>query len=117
MHNNPDKGRAGKRKTRNEASPSNKTTSAEKTCFLHGPGHSSGECKLLKEYSKKYASQHPHKYNQAHSGSKTNRGNSVEFDSSIKDASIMEHGDPIPKKKMRGQTSQKRKSEIAKLYW
>ena len=40
---------------------SKKTTRAEKTCLLHGPGQYSDEYKVLKEYSKNYAAQRPHK--------------------------------------------------------
>ena len=36
--------------------------------LLHGPGHSSEEYKVLKESSKTYAVQRPHKDNEAQSG-------------------------------------------------
>ena len=49
---NPDRVRTDKRKTKNEVSPSNKTTGADKTCLLHVPVNYLEECKLLKEYSK-----------------------------------------------------------------
>ena len=45
---NPKKSRAGKRKTKNAFSMSNKTTSAYKPCFLRGPVDSLDECKVLK---------------------------------------------------------------------
>ena len=45
---NPKKVRTGNNKTRNAVSLSEKTTGAEKTCLLHGPGHSYEECKVLK---------------------------------------------------------------------
>ena len=38
--------------------------------LLHGPGHSSEEYKVLKESSKTYAVQRPHKDNEAQSGDK-----------------------------------------------
>ena len=76
-----------------------------KTCFLHGPRHSSEECKVLKEYYKKCAVQQPHKDNEAHPGGETNRGKSIELGSSVNEASTMEHCDPIPKR--RGGTSKK----------
>ena len=80
---------------------------------MYVPGHSYEDCKLLKKYSKKYYLQWPHKYNEAHSGRKTKRGKSVELDSSVKEENIMEHSDPIPKKK-KEKLVKKRKSESAK---
>ena len=44
---NPEKGRTGKRKARNAGHPINRPTGV-KTCLLHGPGHSTEECKVLK---------------------------------------------------------------------
>ena len=38
---------------------------ADKTCLLHGPGNFSEECKVLKDYSKKYAAKRPHKYTES----------------------------------------------------
>ena len=70
---NPEKGRAVKRKTKNAVSPIKKMTSVDKTCFLHVPGHSSEEFKLLKRYSKKYSAQQPHKDSESRSGGKTKR--------------------------------------------
>ena len=52
MSTNPDKGCVSKCKKIYIVSPSEKTTGADKTCLLHGPVHSSEECKVLKEYSK-----------------------------------------------------------------
>ena len=69
------------------------------TRFLHGPGHSSEEWKVLRDYSKKYTAQRPHKDNEAHSGIKIKRNKSAEFDSRFKKANVMEHGNTIPKKK------------------
>ena len=57
---NTEKGRTGKRKTINAGDPSYRTTGG-KTCLLHGPGNSTEECKVLKDYFKKYAAQRPHK--------------------------------------------------------
>ena len=45
---NPKKGRSGKRKTKNAGHPSDRPTGG-KTCLLHGPRHSTEECKVLKE--------------------------------------------------------------------
>ena len=35
-------------------------TKEKNICLLHGPGHTSEECKVLKISSKKYAAQRPH---------------------------------------------------------
>ena len=48
---NREKGRAGKRKIKNTGHPSDASTSAKKSCILHGPGCSSEECKRPKIYS------------------------------------------------------------------
>ena len=45
---NPKKGRAGKRKKNHSGHPSDQPT-GDKTCLVHGLGHSKAECKLLKE--------------------------------------------------------------------
>ena len=70
-----------------------------KTRLLHGTGHSSVDCRVLKEYSKKYATQQSHKENEAWSGGKINRGKSVKFDGNVKEVNIMEHDYSIPNKK------------------
>ena len=66
---------------------SKKTTGATNTCLLHGPGHSSEDCKVLKEYSKNYSVQRPHNEHEACSGGKTKRGKSV--DGNVKEVNIM----------------------------
>ena len=58
--------------------------------------------------------QRPHKENEAHAGGKTKCGKSIKFDGSVKEANIMNHDDPIPKKN-KEKKARKRKSEIAKL--
>ena len=55
---NPRTGRAGKRKAKNAGHPID-LLAGGKTYLLHGTGHSIEECKLLKDYSKKYAIQQP----------------------------------------------------------
>ena len=45
---NRDKGRTRKRKTKHSGRLSGALTGAKKTCILHGPGHSSEACKLIK---------------------------------------------------------------------
>ena len=71
----------------------------QKNCLLHVPIHSSEEYKVLKEYSKNYAAQRPHKDNAAHYGGKTKRDKSVKFDMRVKEEKIMEYCDTVPKKK------------------
>ena len=95
---NPERGRAGKRKTKIRYLQDRRQPVQKKILFLHVPGHSYEECKVLKEYSKNYAAQWPHKDN-----GKTRCGNSVELYRSVKEANIMEHDDPIPNKK-KGET-------------
>ena len=77
---NPKKGHTDKYKTKNELSPSNRPTSANKTCLLHVPVQSYEECKVLKYYSKKYADQRPHSENESRSGGKKKHGKSIKFD-------------------------------------
>ena len=57
---NPEKGRAGKR-NKNYAGHPRDWPSVDKTCFVHVPAHSTAWCKVIKEYSNKYAMQRPHK--------------------------------------------------------
>ena len=57
------------------------------------------ECKVLKEYSKKYAVQRPHKDSESRSGGKTKCNKTINLDRSVKEYNIMEHYVPIPKKK------------------
>ena len=59
-------------------------TGEDKTCLLRGPGHYLEECKVLKEYSKKYAAQRPHKNSKSRSIVKTNCNNTVKLDISVK---------------------------------
>ena len=79
-------------------------TGATNTCLLHGPGHSSEDCKVIKEYSKKYAVQRPQKENEARSVRKTKHDKSVEFDGNVRKVNIMEHDDPTPNKKKEKKT-------------
>ena len=73
-------------------------TDAGKTCFLNGPRHPYEECKVLKDYSKNYAVHQIHKDNKSRSNGNTKRDKSVKFDSKVKEANVMEHGNHIPKK-------------------
>ena len=58
---NPNKCCAGKCKKNDAGHTSNAPTGAKKTYMLHGPRHSSEECKVLKGYSKKQVVQQPFK--------------------------------------------------------
>ena len=48
----PDKGCAGKSKTKNAGHPSDAPTRSKNICLLHGPGHTYEECKSISIYSK-----------------------------------------------------------------
>ena len=50
LSTNPKKGCIGKCKKNYAGHPSDAPTGG-KTCLLHGPGHSTEECKVLQEYS------------------------------------------------------------------
>ena len=58
---NPEKGRADKRKRNDAGHPSNAPNGKKKTCIFNGPGHSSEECKVIREYSEKHVEQRPFK--------------------------------------------------------
>ena len=75
---NPKKGRDGKCKKNHAGHPSDRMTGA-KTCLVHGLRHSTKECKLLKEWSKKYYVQRPHKDKEARSGGSKNCAKAVNF--------------------------------------
>ena len=96
---NPEKGRAGNCKINNEGHPSNLWTRG-KTCLLHGPGHSMDECKVLKEYTAKYAAQRSHNEIEARSGGNKKRGKTVKFNGATEEVNRMtDHGASIPRKK------------------
>ena len=68
--------------------------------MLHGAGHSSEECKVLKFYSEKYAAQRPHKYTKACTGGNPKFGKVIEFYKNTQEVNTMEnHGYPIPRNK------------------
>ena len=97
---NPEKSRSGKYKTNNIGHPIDEPTRAKKTCLLHGPRHSSEECKALKVYSEKYAAQRPHKTTEARSGGKPKRGKTAKFDDNTQEVNTMEnYSDTTPRKK------------------
>ena len=67
---------------------------------MHGPRHTSQECKVLIIYSEKCAAQEPQKEKEARSGGKYKNGKSVEFYRETQVINTMEpHDDPIANKK------------------
>ena len=74
----------------------------EEKILLCGPGNSTEECKLLKDYSTKYAAQRPHKEEAWSEGNKK-RGKTVQFGGTIEEVNRMTARDaPIPRKKNGG---------------
>ena len=58
--------------------------------MLHGPSHSTEECRILKKYFSKYSAQRPHIEREARSGA-------VNFDGTIEEVNSMaDHDAPIP---------------------
>ena len=92
----PDQVHSGKRKRSNTGHPSNEPTGANKTCLIHGPGHSSEECKILQEYIESLLAQHTYKDKQALSrGNK--RGKTFKFEGFSEEANVTKsHDDPTP---------------------
>ena len=67
----------------------------DKTCLVHGPEHSTIDCKLPKEYSKKCDTQQPQNDKEYHSEGKKS-GKTVNFDVKTKEVNNMvSHGEPI----------------------
>ena len=60
LSTNPKNIRTSKHKKHYTGHPSNGPT-GDKICLVHGPGHSTTEYKVLKEYSNNYEAQRPHK--------------------------------------------------------
>ena len=58
---NTEKCRTGKSKINHAVHPSNGPDGAKTTLLVHGPRHSTEECRVLNKYSEKYAAQRPHK--------------------------------------------------------
>ena len=86
---------------KNVGHPRNQTTGA-KTCFLHGLGHSTEECKTPKDYPAKYTAQIPHNEIEALSGGNKKRVKTVKFDDSTEEVNTMTAPDaPIPREKGR----------------
>ena len=94
----PKKGCTDKRKRNDVGYPIDAPTGAKKTCILHGPGHSFGECKVLQDYSENHIAQRPFKDKQACSGG-NKRGKTVKFKIALEEANaVKSHDEPIPKK-------------------
>ena len=53
----PKKGHAGKRKKNHSGNPSDDPTSTKKTLLVHGPGQSTDDWKVLKNYPERHAAQ------------------------------------------------------------
>ena len=78
---------------------SDATTSAKKTCLLHGPVHSSEDYKVLKEYTKKRSAQRTYKDKQAHS-SRRKCAKNIKYEDATQEVNIIKSNDePIAKKK------------------
>ena len=110
---NPRKGRAGKFK-KNYAGHSSDQTTGDKICLVHFPRHSTEECKVLKEYTKKYAVRKPYKDKEAYCGGNKNSGKIVKLDGETQEVNTMVYHDaPIPRKKKGKNKKKKHKSDQA----
>ena len=99
MPSNPDQVCSGNLKRSNAGHPIYEPTRAKKTFMLHGPRHSSEECKFLRYYTEKLSAQHTYKDKQALSGG-NKRGKTVKFEGATEEVNIMKSNDePIPRKK------------------
>ena len=97
---NPNKGCAGNRKRNDAIHLSDAPTGAKKTCLLHGPRHSSEECKVLKEYTEKRSMQNPHKEKEAHPRGNNSRDKTVKFNGATQEVNTMKsHYESIPNNK------------------
>ena len=68
--------------------------------MLHGPGHFSEDCKVLKVYSEWYATQRRNKKKETRSCGKPKRGKVVEFDDNTHESNVVQNDEiPIPRKK------------------
>ena len=68
--------------------------------MLHGPVHTSEECKVLNIYSGEYAAQGPRENKEARSGGNPKRGKTVEFDENTQEVNVVDnHDNPIPRNK------------------
>ena len=96
---NPRQGCSDKCNRSNAGHPSDEPTRAKKTCLLHGPGQSSEEYKVIREYTEKRSAQLTYQDKQARSGG-NKHGIIVKFESATEEVNIIKsHDEPIPKKR------------------
>ena len=79
---------------------------------MHGPGHSSEECKVLKVYSEKYVTQRPHQSTEARSGGNPKHGKFVKFDDNTKEANVIQNDDIHILRKKKGTKLATKESKI-----
>ena len=89
---NPKKGRTVKCNRNDAGHPRDEPTDAKNICMLHGPRHSSEECKVLQDYSKKHIAQQLFEDEKARSGD-NKRGKTIKFESNVEEANIMKSHD------------------------
>ena len=78
----------------------------------HVPSNAIEECKVIKEYFKKYAAQRTHKDKEAISRGKKKSGKTIKFDGETQDFNTMvSHDAPISKKKKGKNMAKNNKSE------
>ena len=74
--------------------------------MLHGPGHSSKECKVLKVYSKNHGAQRPFKDKEARSvGNKSTK--TARFDDTTQEVNTVKYHDDRILKKKKGKNQKK----------
>ena len=71
------------------------------------PGHSTEECKILKDYYAKYAVQRPHNKRQSHSGGNKKRVMTFKFYGAIEEVNSMTDHDAHIPRKTRGEIRQR----------
>ena len=57
------------------------------TCLIHGPGHSSDECKVLRDFGSRYAKSRPTKYN-GHNLANRNKFNRKKYNNYIVNSAV-----------------------------
>ena len=70
--------------------------------MLHGPGHSTEGCKVLKDHSAKYDVQRPPNEREARSGGNKKRGKTIKFDGTTEEVNITTAHDTLIPRKMKG---------------
>ena len=83
---------------------------------MHGPGHSSEDCKFLQECIEKRLAQHTYKEKQALSGG-NKRIKTVNCEGASEEANVMKsHDEPIQRKETKRMENNKPKSDQANAY-